>query len=115
MHLSEIQKLSKDFELERGWERFPSSLVFVHLIEELGEIGRFITYKEGYKASGLGHHVKKRGLGREFAQAFSLFIQLANRFEIDLEKEFKKELRLMEKRFKAEDWREYMSNYTQKS
>ncbi|MCX8191206.1 MAG: hypothetical protein N3F06_00170, partial [Nitrososphaerales archaeon] len=59
--------------------------------------------------------VKKRGLGREFAQAFSLFIQLANRFEIDLEKEFKKELRLMEKRFKAEDWREYMSNYTQKS
>ncbi|MEM2339230.1 MAG: hypothetical protein QXW83_03410 [Nitrososphaerales archaeon] len=63
----------------------------------------------------MGHHWKKKGLSREFAQAFSLFIQLANRYNIDLEKEFEKELKLMRKRFKVEEWREYMNKYTQRN
>ena len=55
MHLNEIQGKLDTFEKSRGWDKFPASLVFAHLIEELGEISRYITVEEGYKAIGLGH------------------------------------------------------------
>ena len=47
MHLREIQKKLDKFDKERGWDKFPASLVFAHLIEELGDISRHITVKEG--------------------------------------------------------------------
>ncbi len=109
MDLRDIQSLKSDFEHERGWDRFPASQVFAHLIEELGEISRYITVEEGYKAIGLGHKSPaKSELPREFAQSFSLFIQLANHFGIDLESAVFNELKIMTERFPAEDWREYM-------
>ncbi len=108
--LREIQQRLRQFEEARGWNRFPASQVFTHLIEELGEISRYITVEEGYKAIGLGHEAPDRsGLAREFAQVFSLFVQLANHFGIDLEASVLREIELMEKRFPAREWREYMS------
>ena len=47
MDLKQIQKLKFDFEKARGWDKFPASQVFTHLIEELGEISRHITVEEG--------------------------------------------------------------------
>ena len=109
MHLRDIQKLKTEFEKERGWEKFPASLVFTHLIEELGEISRHITVEEGYKATSLGHQPPDSSeLSREFAQAFSLFVQLANHFEVDLENSVLSELEIMRKRFPAEAWLKYM-------
>lgn len=111
MHLSEIQKTKALFEKERGWDKFPASLVFAHLIEELGEISRYITVEEGYKAEGLGHETPAHsGLKREFAQAFSLFVQLANHFDVNLEDCVLSELRIMRERFPAEKWSKYMSD-----
>ena len=110
MQLKEIQKKLDKFEKDRGWDKFPASLVFAHLIEELGEISRHITVKEGYKVIGLGHEApKKDELGREFAQAFNLFLQIANTFEIDLESAVLSELEIMEERFSAEDWSRHMN------
>ena len=40
MHLKEIQVKLDSFDKARGWDKFPASLVFAHLIEELGEISR---------------------------------------------------------------------------
>jgi len=109
MHLREIQQILDKFDKERGWEKFPASLVFAHLIEELGEISRHITVKEGYKVIGLGHKApKKEELRREFAQAFNLFTQIANTFGIDLESAVLSELKIMEKRFSAKEWSEHM-------
>ncbi|MHA2425679.1 MAG: hypothetical protein ACXAEF_12890 [Candidatus Thorarchaeota archaeon] len=109
MHLSHIQKLKAEFEKARGWNKFPASQVFTHLIEELGEISRHISVEEGYKAIGIGHDAPKENeLGREFAQSFSLFIQLANHFNIDLESAVLDELEIMSKRFPAEEWIKYM-------
>ncbi|MFX1560427.1 MAG: hypothetical protein ACFFBL_07550 [Promethearchaeota archaeon] len=110
MKLRDIQEKLDKFEKERGWDKFPASLVFAHLIEELGEISRHITVKEGYKVIGLGHEApKKDELKREFAQAFNLFVQIANNFGIDLESAVLSELEIMEKRFSAEEWSRHMN------
>ena len=111
MHLKEIQAMKSAFEKERGWDKFPASQVFVHLIEELGEISRHISAEEGYKAVGLGHEAPdKKELSREFAQCFSLFVQLANHYEIDLESAVLDEVKIMTERFPADKWRKYMEN-----
>ncbi len=111
MHLNEIQGLKSDFEKSRGWDKFRASQVFTHLIEELGEISRHISFEEGYKPDGLGHNApSKDALSREFAQAFSLFVQLANHFQIDLESAVLSEMKIMESRFSADEWKEYMKD-----
>ena len=110
MHLSQIQELKRRFDKERHWHKFPASLVYVHLTEELGEIGRQILFEEGYKVKGLGHELEG-DLGREFGQAFSLFLQLANQLGVDLEKEFLEEMPIMEKRFDKAKWRSYVKLY----
>ena len=102
MDFHKIQEMNAQFGNERGWHKFPASQVFTHLIEELGEISRYITIEEGYKAIGLGHDApKKKELKREFGQVLSLFLQLANHFEIDLEDAILTELKTMADRFPA--------------
>jgi NTP pyrophosphatase (non-canonical NTP hydrolase) len=111
MHMKEIQEKLDSFEKARGWNKFPASLVFTHLIEELGEISRYITVEEGYKAIGLGHKAPaNEELHREFAQVFNLFAQLANHYKINLETSILSELAIMEERFSAREWSEYMKN-----
>jgi NTP pyrophosphatase (non-canonical NTP hydrolase) len=111
MDLRRLQQIKAAFEKERGWNKFPASQVFGHLIEELGEISRYISYEEGYKIPGIGHEApKKNELEREFAQSFSLFIQLANHFEVDLEAAVLAELEIMKDRFPAAEWAELMKD-----
>ena len=111
MHLKEIQKKLDAFDKARGWDKFPASLVFAHLIEELGEISRHITVDEGYKVIGLGHEApNKDELHREFAQVFNLFAQLANHYNIDLESSILSELEIMEERFPSEKWTRHMND-----
>ena len=111
MHLREIQEKLDKFDKARGWDKFPASLVFAHLIEELGEISRHITVDEGYKVIGLGHEApNKDELHREFAQVFNLFTQIANHYNIDLESSVLSELEIMESRFPAEKWNKHMNN-----
>ncbi len=110
LELSEIQKKQREFILKRRWDTFPASQVFTHLIEEFGEIGRHILFEEGYKKAGLGHKQAERGnLKREFAQVFTLFLQLVTYFDIDLEQAWKEEIARMETRFDAESWKKYLS------
>ena len=111
LELSEIQKKQRAFNVERQWHKFSPSHVFTHLIEELGEIGRYILFEVGYKKESLGHQRKEReNLSREFAQAFNLFLQLAIHFDIDLESSWMAELARMEKRFNPTDWKKYMES-----
>ncbi len=110
MHIKESQLAQERFARERGWQKFPASLVFAHLVEEMGEIGRHILFEEGYKVAGLGHEAPKE-LSREFAQAFSLFLQICSHFEVNLEDAVLKEAELMEKRFSRKEWRRYMASY----
>ncbi len=115
MHLSTIQRQKKEFEKERGWDKFSAAEVFVHLVEEIGEIGRCILYDSGYKKEGLGHSGPPREVEREFAQSLSLLIQLANRQKIDLERAYIAELALMKKRFLAKEWKAYTADLNRRS
>jgi len=108
MRISEAQKRMLEFEKARGWDKFKGSQIFTHLVEEISEIGRHILVREGYKVRGLGHEVPEDDVAREFGQAFSLFLQLANRLGVDLEKAFTEEIERMEKRFDPEKWRSYL-------
>lgn len=108
MHLSKIQIEKRRFDEERKWDAFPASQVFVHLVEEIGEIGRNILYAEGYKKGGLGHANAPSEVHREYAQSFSLLVQLANMQGVNLEAAYLKEMRIMKKRFPAKAWRRYV-------
>jgi 8-oxo-dGTP pyrophosphatase MutT (NUDIX family) len=111
MDLKKIQEKIDKFDKERGWEKFPSSLVLSHIIEELGEISRYIQFEEGYKKKGIGHEYNVKDLKREFAQVFALFIQLTLHYGVDLEDAILEELEIMEKRFSKEEWKKYMEKY----
>lgn len=102
MDLKNLQKIAEEFDRKRNWHKFRASNVFVHLVEELGEIGRHISFEEGYKKEGFGNspNINREELKREFAQVFKLFVQLANHYLIDLEKALVEELEIMKKRFK---------------
>ena len=109
MNLREIQDLSKKFNQDRDWISFPPSQVFTHLIEEIGELGRYILYSEGYKNKNLGHKpIQEFSLAREFAQISLLILQLANHYDIDLESSILNELEIMVKRFDAKKWKKYI-------
>ncbi|MHA1304459.1 MAG: hypothetical protein ACTSQE_11870 [Candidatus Heimdallarchaeaceae archaeon] len=100
MELQEIIEEIRVFLKGRGWEDFPPSDVYIHLIEELGEIGKHILFSTGYKTESMGHKKPPASeLEREFAQTFSLFIQLVLCFNIDLEEAWKKEFQIMKNRF----------------
>ncbi len=108
MHLSKIQLEKREFDQERRWDAFPASQVFVHLVEEIGEIGRSILYTEGYKKGGLGHANAPSEVHREYAQSFSLLIQLANMQGIDLEAAYLEEMQIVKERFPVKAWRKYV-------
>lgn len=106
MDLSKLQEKQKQFILARKWERFPSSQIFSHLIEELGEIASHFLYDEQYKIKGAGHQGKDSSIEQEFAQAFNLFLQLAIKEDVDLETAWIEENKRNETRFSKEKWTE---------
>ncbi len=110
MNLSELQNQKKKFDEARNWDAFPASQVFVHLVEEIGEIGRSVLYNEGYKKGGLGHSEAPSEVQREYAQSLSLLVQLANIQGIDLEEAYLNEMRIMRRRFPAKAWRDYVKH-----
>ncbi len=109
MKLSEIQRQKKKFDEQRKWDAFPASQVFVHLVEEIGEIGRNILHSEGYKKGGLGHSDAPTESQREYAQTLSLLIQLANMQGVNLEEAYRREMRIMRRRFPAKAWKKYVT------
>jgi NTP pyrophosphatase (non-canonical NTP hydrolase) len=108
MEISKLQDILAKFHTERKWDEFPMSLVLVHLVEEVGELGKYILYKEGYKQKGLGHDAEPYDVDREIAQILFLLIQIANSLSIDLNKVIQNELDIMKERFDKGKWSKYM-------
>ncbi len=102
--LRDIQNDHYQFIKSRKWDRFNKSQVFTHLIEEIGELGSLILYEEQYKVEGAGHKRTASNVSQEFAQVFSLFLQLASSMEVDLESAWHKEFSKMEERFNQNQW-----------
>ena len=99
MELNEIQLEVYNFLKERDWLKFQPNDVLIHLYEEISEIGKHILFKTNYKDEEEHSKPDEKNLPREFAQAFSLFLQLCILFNIDLEEAWTKEIKLMKDRF----------------
>ncbi|MCE7747491.1 MAG: hypothetical protein GPJ51_03775 [Candidatus Heimdallarchaeota archaeon] len=99
MELQKIQDEVYNFLKDRDWFKYSPNDVLIHLYEELSEIGKHLLFKSKYKEEG--GHSKPDGeeLPREFAQAFSLFLQLCILLDVDLEQAWKNEIKIMRERF----------------
>ncbi|RZN50475.1 hypothetical protein EF808_00400 [archaeon] len=104
MEIRDAQRKIEAFCKERTWDEFRPSLVYVHLMEEISEIGEEILFEEGYKKEGAGHERSNPDVSREFAQTFSLLLQLASHFDVDLDDALARELDVMRERFPPERW-----------
>ena len=104
MELNEIISNLKLFLEERNWLKYSPNDVFIHLVEELGEIGKHLIFASGYKKKEQGHQKPhSQELSREFAQVFTLFLQLCILHDIDLEEAWVKEMEIMRERFSPID------------
>jgi NTP pyrophosphatase (non-canonical NTP hydrolase) len=104
MELDEIISNLKLFLEERNWLKYSPNDVFIHLIEELGEIGKHLIFASGYKNEEQGHQKpNSEELSREFAQVFTLFLQLCILHDVDLEEAWVKEMEIMRERFSPID------------
>ena len=85
--LKELQHYLAEVCQERGWTKDSPSEKFVLFIEEIGELAKAMR-----KTVGLyEEHAKQRdiSLEEEFADVLSYLLDLANCFQVDLEKAFR--------------------------
>lgn len=85
MQIEEYQQLIKKLAHERGYDQETTAEAFLLLVEEVGELGKAIRKSTGMKISD---HSKKHAIEHELADVFWLVIDIANKFDIDLNKAF---------------------------
>src|SRR3981081_4095369 len=84
--LKELQDYLAEICQERGWTKDSPSEKFVLFIEEVGELAKAMR-----KTAGLYEEQAKQqdmSLEEEFADVLSYLLDLANCFQVDLEKAF---------------------------
>lgn len=88
---------------ERGWGKNTSTELFLLFAEEVGELAKAIRNMEGlYQEEAKAKKINKRAnLEEEFADVLGYVFDLANHFEVDLEKAFRDKEALNEQR----DWK----------
>ena len=85
MEISELQKKIKEADQARGWDAVFLAQTFTHLIEEMGEIGRHILFRDGYKTDNLSNAVNDKEFGKELADAIIFLVKIANAEGINLD------------------------------
>ena len=95
--LSDYQEYIKQLCKERGWDKNNPLEIFLLFSEEVGELAKSIRNRlKLYHEEGKIQ--KNDDLGHELADIFSYLIDIANYFEIDLEKAFRDKEKLNSKR-----------------
>jgi NTP pyrophosphatase (non-canonical NTP hydrolase) len=86
--LKDFQEYIKLIADERGWDKNNPLEIFLLFSEEVGELAKAIRNKiKLYHEAG--KHAKPNELEYEFADVFSYLLDLANQFDVDLEKAFR--------------------------
>ena len=91
MHVEEAQKIVWEHINKIGYTKIETTPthVFLHLIEEIGEVSRALLYKETNRAS-IKNTSEPSNLEDEIADIFWQTLKLASYLDIDLEKSFEK-------------------------
>ncbi len=89
--LADLQAQVKVFCQERGWDKNSNLVILSGLIEELGELTRAMRdYRGEYEQEGKeSKKGQKHHLEAEFADVLNYLLDLANYFDIDLEKAYR--------------------------
>jgi len=81
--LSELQAHLQTTCEEKGWDKNSVAEVFLLFSEEFGELAKAIRHYTGFK--GEKKTLDAQNLEEEFADVLNYLMDLANRFEVDLE------------------------------
>ena len=85
--LPELQRYVDEICIERGWTKDSYAEKFLLFTEEVGELAKAIRKTQGlYQEKARQKHVE---LEEEFADVLSYLLDLANCFQVDLEKAFR--------------------------
>jgi len=90
MDIKELQEKIRKADKDRGWDVSFLSQTFTHLIEEMGEIGRHILFRDGYKTGDLSRGVNDEEFGKELADAIIFLVKIANAQGINLDEVIQK-------------------------
>lgn len=85
MEFSEYQQRLNALEQERGWDRVLPSHTFLHMGEELGEIGRVLQCLEGYRGTAQSREALCAELAGELADLTAFIFKLANQHGVDMD------------------------------
>jgi NTP pyrophosphatase (non-canonical NTP hydrolase) len=95
--LSDYQEYLKQLCKERGWDKNKPLEIFLLLSEEVGELAKAIRNRlELYHEEG--KVITEDGLDHELADIFSYLLDMANYFNVDLEKAFREKENLNKSR-----------------
>jgi len=84
MKISEYQNWLEEYDRAREFHRCSPGHTFIHLAEELGEVGRLVLYEEGYREPADLPELQEL-LAGELADAATFLFKLAYQYDIDLE------------------------------
>jgi NTP pyrophosphatase (non-canonical NTP hydrolase) len=94
--LTDLQRYVEQVCQERGWTKDNYSEKFLLFIEEVGELAKAIRKRAGLYDEKAKQ--KQVNLEEEFADVLSYVLDLANYFQIDLEKAFRDKEQINEAR-----------------
>ncbi len=86
--LPELQEYVKQICAERNWDNSNPLEIFLLFSEEVGELAKAIRYKTKLYCED-GKELENDNLEDEIADVFSYLLDLANKFDIDLESAFR--------------------------
>lgn len=86
--LKDLQKYIKDIGIERAWDKNNYLEIFLLFSEEVGELAKSIRNYAGLYAEPSKQN-NKNEMEEEFADVLNYLLDLANCFNIDLEKAFR--------------------------
>jgi len=77
----EVEEIVRKFNF--NWSKY---VQYIHLIEEVGELGEALTVKEGDRKSGSGEkaHADHGNIEEEFGDVLFTLMELANKYNISL-------------------------------
>lgn len=86
--LVELQEHLSEFCRDKGWDKISVTEVFLLFSEEIGELAKEIRKHTGFKGEKAPDN--KDNMTEEFADVLNYLLELANRFDIDLDQAYRK-------------------------
>ncbi len=90
-HISEVCR-------ERGWDKNTHTEKFLLFVEEVGELAKEIRNTSGLYSKKAKSEEARAHLEEEFADVLNYLMDLANTFDVDLEKAYRDKHRVNETR-----------------